>query len=309
MSVLEEVKLASPNIDGLKVLHHNAEILSACFSPDGKILASASIDGILRLWDVQKAVMIREVGLQIDQMTWIPTWRRAAAFAFPGNEVIFAMTLCGDSDDSLTYVGIFDTLTGEQNMTLLPHVRTTHLAYSPNCLRLVSVDIEHSVWLWDPATGTLLQKIQGDRSFIPRIHFFENIMDVALVPCESKPRYWISSNKSNLTAIATEGETIRVWDNIKGLDIARLRGYTGETRCLTFLPDLNLLVSASDNGEMRIWNLAAGSCRIFRAHMSSATWVGVSPDGQVLASASTDGMIKLRDFAFFIQTRGYLMEP
>jgi WD40 repeat protein len=293
----DEVKPASPEIWCLKVLNHSAEVFSASFSPDGKILASASIDGILRLWDVQIAVIIRQVRLQIDPLTWISTWR-AAAFAFPGNEVIFAMALCAGTDDTLTYVGIYDALTGEKKISFSLRVKTTHLAYSPNCLRLVSVDIEHSVWLWDPANGTLLQKIEGDGSFIPRIHFYESIMDVALVPCESKPRYWISANKSNLASIATEGETIRVWDNMKARDIARLRGYSGEIRGLTLSPNIHLLVSASDNGEIRIWTLATGSCRIFRAHILPATWVGFSPDGQTLASASTDGTVKLWDVAF-----------
>jgi WD40 repeat protein len=163
VSLPNEVKLALPKINGLKVLNHSAEIFSASFSPDGKILASASINGILRLWDVQKAVIIREVGLQIDPMTWISTWR-AAAFAFSGNEVMFAMAI-RRNDDPL--IGIYDTLTGGEKMILRPGVETIHLAYPSNCLRLVSVDIiNHSVRLWDPAIGALLQKSHGNGSCI-----------------------------------------------------------------------------------------------------------------------------------------------
>jgi WD40 repeat protein len=301
-----EVKPASPEIDGPKVLNHNGEVFSASFSPDGKILASASLDRRFRLWDVQKAVIIRQVELRTGQRTSISS-SRVAAIAFSGNEVMFAMVI-HPSVGPYAYVGIFDTITGEGKAMLHPPSHTIHLAYTPDCLRLVSVHVDHSVWLYDLASDTLLQKIDVNMRCIPIIHFHESTIKVAQEPCKKfKARYWTLADKLNISAIVTEGGTIRVWDHMSGEDIARLTDYSGEIRCLTFSPDARLLFSASVDGAIRFWHIDTGSCRIFRSHILPATWVGFSPDGQMLASASTDGTVKLWDLEFLIQNS--VIEP
>src|SRR5437588_3227871 len=51
------VTLAAP----VKVEGHTDNVYSLCFSPDGKLLASASGDGTARLWDVATGKQKREL--------------------------------------------------------------------------------------------------------------------------------------------------------------------------------------------------------------------------------------------------------
>ena len=42
---------------GLEVLQHNHDVLAIAFRPDGKMLASATLDGQIYLWNPQEAVI------------------------------------------------------------------------------------------------------------------------------------------------------------------------------------------------------------------------------------------------------------
>lgn len=43
---------------GLEVLQHNHDVLTVAFSPDSKILASATLDGQIHLWNPHDAVVM-----------------------------------------------------------------------------------------------------------------------------------------------------------------------------------------------------------------------------------------------------------
>ena len=43
---------------GLEVLQHNHDVLAVTFSPDGKLLASSTLDGQIYFWDPQEAVIM-----------------------------------------------------------------------------------------------------------------------------------------------------------------------------------------------------------------------------------------------------------
>jgi WD40 repeat protein len=100
---------------------HSSSVLSLAFSPDGGLLASSSLDGSVRGWDVT---------------------RRQKAFDLPGQQkavtaVVFspdgALLAAAGFDKIVTF---YDLRTREQAHTLATHLRVSGLAFSPDGSRL-----------------------------------------------------------------------------------------------------------------------------------------------------------------------------
>jgi len=76
-----------------------------------------------------------------------------------------------------------------------------------------------------------------------------------------------------------------------------LRGHTDSVWLAVFSPDGQHLASGSNDGTIRIWNVATGQClQTWNGHTGILS-VAFSPDGQHLASGSGDGTIRIWNVA------------
>jgi hypothetical protein len=94
------------------------------------------------------------------------------------------------------------------------------------------------VRLWDPATGTALQKLEGHTSSIWSVAF---------------------SHDSKLLASASVDRTVRLWDLATGAALQRLEGHTDSVRAVVFSHDSKLLASVSVDRTVRLWDPAGGA--------------------------------------------------
>ena len=88
---------------------------------------------------------------------------------------------------------------------------------------------------------------------------------------------------------------IHLWDPLTGQTTATLR-HDAAVRSIAFSPDGLLLVSASEDNTVRLWNPETHVLEAtLRGHTDSVLSVAFDPDGMLVASGGADGAVRLWD--------------
>jgi WD40 repeat protein len=131
---LEEV----PVLRRTRLCFHGAPVIGIALAPDGKTLASAGTDNIVKLWDVEAAKVMATCS------GYMPTFS-------PDGKVL---ATAGTGEDSIN-ISLWDTKTAQKIRTLTGgHFLTvTAISFSADGKRLASGGRDGWITLWDPVTG------------------------------------------------------------------------------------------------------------------------------------------------------------
>ena len=78
--------------------------------------------------------------------------------------------------------------------------------------------------------------------------------------------------------------------------ILKQQGHFDATNSLTYSPDGSRVVTAAEDGKIKVWDVVSGFClATFQEHTSSVTQVQFAKRGQVLFSSSLDGTVRAWD--------------
>jgi WD40 repeat protein len=234
---------------------HNDTIFSLSLSPDGKTLASGSIDKTVGLWNLETRKQICSLAMRKDPIHSVAFSSDGKLLAAGGENKYKA------SDEKKTTIYIWDIETRELANSFQGHdLRVNTVAFSPDNKVLASGSNDGHVKLWDINSGKELYSLNGHD---------EKVSMVAFTP-----------NGKQLISSGDGG--IKVWDlQAKNLNKSFAEG-TDYINCFALHPSGELLAFGIHEG-IEIWNLNSAT-RLSYLDFMWPTSMSFSFDGRLFAS-------------------------
>jgi WD40 repeat protein len=227
------------------------------FSPDGRLLGVAGIDGIVSIVNADTGDEERRLSLPGH-----PPFLNVA-FSPDATRVGAAPNFGGVA------VPIWDVETGHRVLEL-PVEDAFGIAFSPDGSAITTSGSGGAIQVWDARTGQALTSLDGHQG---------EVWGVAYSP-----------DGRLLASVADDG--VRVWNVGESQELLNLRGHEGTVFGVRFEPDGRHLVTSGVDGTVRVWDVsAAGSHEL----LTIGDWWGgfedadFSPDGTRLATIGWGG--------------------
>jgi RNA polymerase sigma factor (sigma-70 family) len=263
-------------------------------SPDGKYLAYLKEDSakILRLWDLAANKEVRQLSH--------PAAVSRVAFAADGKTLAVAFAAEVDQPGQ---IALWD-VDGKQIGTLAGHqAQVFALAFAPDGKTLASGGYDKTLRLWDLETRKELHKHQSLPTPIYQLSFNRDGKTLTSRGAENHVRLWdvpawrqrpmadgaewsigsLAYSADGKFVAAPSSERIWVWDTATSKVVRKLEGHKDTVRAVVFSPDGKFLVSGSDDGTVRIWDLASGKEQRCLQAGGGVEKLALSADGVTLA--------------------------
>jgi WD40 repeat protein len=269
-------------------LKGHSDVWCIAISSDGKLVASGSKDGTVKLWDTTTG---KEKMTLTGQPTAVTVGSRSVrSVAFSSDSKLLA------SGDNNGTVRLWDLATGKEKATLGPrndgrgkegHIAghgILSLSFGGEDKLLASGSDDFSAVLWDVTTGkekTRIAHVGG--------------MTLALSP----------DGKLLATALNSNGKDLKLWDTATGKEKASFtHTRVANWAAVTFSGDGKFIASANNDATVSLWNPATGKELVSLTTSNKVgnvtsyiplTCVAMTGDGKLLVSADQAGIVRLWD--------------
>jgi WD40 repeat protein len=300
---------------------HTGDVYQTTFSPDGRLLATASQDHTVRLWDVHDRSRPRPLGAPL---TGHRSWVSTAVFSPDGRTLVTA----GD-DETLRLWDVADPSDPEPLGAPVDGRGGTiyQVAVSADGNTVATANDDATVRLWDvrdrgnPVPAG--EPLTGASGPVRTVAFSPDATKVVAGGDDGMVRVWtVGEPGSPGRAVRAHGATVhsvafspdgrlvasggdkvvRLWRVGNGQAPVEagqaLVGHTASVWQVVFSPGGQQLASVASDGNARLWNVSdpAQASQIgqpLTGHGGGAFSIGFSPDGRSLATGTADNTVRL----------------
>ncbi|MGZ6366161.1 MAG: WD40 repeat domain-containing protein [Ktedonobacteraceae bacterium] len=205
---------------------HTDRILTVAWSPNGKYIASGSLDKTAQIWASSQSEHFQPYIYRghtggVQTVTWSPDSNRVAS---------------GSIDKTIQ---IWDALNGEHAAIYTGHTDAVNtVAWSPNGTYIASGAADNTVRVWEVTTGRQLYVYRGHGASINSIAWSPN---------------------SRQIASGSSDKTVQILDVTTGNHTYTYRGHTDTVSSVSWSPDGKYIVSGSFDKTVQVWNAVTGA--------------------------------------------------
>jgi WD40 repeat protein len=205
---------------------HTDRVTSVAWSPNGKYIASSSLDHTVRIWPVNSGAhsqpfIYRSHTAGVQAVAWSPQSDRVVS---------------GSIDKT---VQVWNALTGEHVAIYHGHTNTVNtVAWSPDGKYIASGAEDNTVRMWDVATGQQMYVYRGHRGGVNSI---------------------VWSPDSQQIASGASDKTVQILDATAGNHRYTYRGHTDTVSSVSWSPDGKYIASGSWDKTVQMWNATTGA--------------------------------------------------
>jgi WD40 repeat protein len=300
-----------------KMLGHTDVVSDVDFSPQGKLLASASGDRTARIW----ALPPLQTLVHTQPVKW-------AAWSPNGRYAITATAQC-NSDPFICKAFLWDVSNPKAQPKLLKvlvkHTDwVTGAGFSPDSTKVVTSSDDQKARVWAVPSGKPLATLKGHTDWLNSASFSPNGKYVVTSSNDGTARIWnwakgkgktirtihgidsvgsASFDPSGRYVVTTGGTphdyAVKVWawqKNVKK-PFRTLLGHAGQVAYANWSSHGNYLVSASSDGTARVWDWRhETTISVLRGQAGALKDASFSADGRYVVTTSADGSTWIWDW-------------
>lgn len=284
------------------------KVVEFSLSADGKQIATTNRESCVYVWDLPGLALARTVSIaspdgpcSVTKLAYSPTDSRLVLV------------------DNLGRIHVVDAASGRQLVAWQAHDHEFgSLAISNDGRFLATVGRQlaaapsgaHSIRVWNLGSGARCFETSNER-YVGSIAFSADGEELIGIVADEETRWRLRqgemvpiANTNSMTlhdpfAVSSDGKwsatvtlekTIRVRSVHTAQEQAVLVGHSGQISALKFLPDGKTLVSGSETGEVKLWDLVTGQ-EFFNlpGHINAIKHIACSRDGQTLVTGGERG--------------------
>jgi WD40 repeat protein len=267
---------------------------SLAYSPDGNTLAHVTTAGAVQFWDASKfkdkEPKIAPTATTLSASSLIWPKESKSVFAFSGTSVS-SWNVAENKLERTFNVAQTNTILWTQARPLIADMDTV----TPT--------------LWDSPSGKLLAKLEGHKGAVTTARWSRDGKHILTGSTDKTAKIWDASGKATRTLEGHEGavnavawgpegrmatasdKMVRVWS--AGDKPQELAHHTHPVMGLAWSRDGRMLVSASDDRSVILWNLDTGKPLKQIDGVTDLQTVALSPDGKMVAAGGTDHVLRI----------------